>query len=143
LMTDHQYLRMVNSWGLGILNIGLSYYLLLKFGLVGAALGTAGSLGFINLLWIAQLWYLEGLQPYTREYLKPIAAAAGMAATMVVFRPLLEGVVLLVVGSLVGLTVFVVLLRALGIESRDYRLFVSLFGQYRLGGTVQISRRSK
>ncbi|WP_336136697.1 lipopolysaccharide biosynthesis protein [Natronomonas amylolytica] len=142
LMTDHQYLRMVNSWGLGILNIGLSYYLVLRLGLVGAALGTAGSLAFINVLRLGQLWYLEDLQPFTRKYLKPVVAAVGMAAAMVAFRPLLEGVVLLVVGAAVGVAVFVTLLCLLGIDPRDYRLFATLFEQYRPSGTVKISRRS-
>jgi len=50
--------------------------------------------------------------------------------------------VLLVVGSIAGLTVYVTLLVALDIESRDYRLFAALFEQYRPGGTVKISRRS-
>jgi len=142
LMTDHQYLRMVNSWVLGVLNIGLSYYLLVEYGLVGAALGTAGSLAFVNVLRLAQLWYLEGFQPFTREYGKPVAAAVGMAAAMVAVRPLLEGVALLIVGSVAGLVVYAALLVALDIESRDYRLFAALFEQYRPGGSVQISRRS-
>jgi len=142
LMTDHQYLRMLDSWGLGILNIGLSYYLILEFGLVGAALGTSGSIAFVNVLRLGQLWYLEDLQPYSRKYLKPLAAAAGMAAAMAAIRPFFEGTALLVVGSVVGLVVFAVLLRIFGIEPRDYRLFAGLFEQYRPGGTVQISRRS-
>ncbi|MFB6219641.1 MAG: polysaccharide biosynthesis C-terminal domain-containing protein [Halobacteriaceae archaeon] len=133
---------MVNSWGLGILNVGASYYFIVEFGLVGAALGTAGSMAFINLLRLAQLWYLEGLQPYTLAYLKPVGATAGMAAAMATLRPLFDGAVLLVAGAAVGLATFAGLLLLLGVDPADRRLFASLYEQYRPGGTVQISRRS-
>jgi len=142
MMTDHQYLRVVNSWVLGLLNVGASYYFIQAFGLVGAALGTAATLAFVNLLRLAQLWYLENLQPYTREYLKPLAAAAGMAAVMLAVRPFFDGVVLLVVGSALGLTAFAALLAGLGVNPGDRRVFGGLIEQYRPGGTVSISRRS-
>jgi O-antigen/teichoic acid export membrane protein len=142
LMTDHQYLRMVNSWGLGLLNVGASYYFIVEFGLVGAALGTASSLAFVNVLRLAQLWYLEDLQPYSREYVKPLAAGAAMAAVMIAVRPLFEGVVLLVVGSALGLAAFAAVLVGLGVEAGDRRVFGGLIEQYRPGGTVEISRRS-
>jgi O-antigen/teichoic acid export membrane protein len=142
LMTDHQYLRVVNSWGLGALNITASYYFILEFGLIGAALGSAGSIAVVNLVRLGELWYLEDLQPYTRDYLKPVGAAAGMVAAMVAVRPLFDGVVLLVAGSAVGLAVFAALLVALGVEQADRRLVGTLVSQYRPGGTVKISRRS-
>jgi O-antigen/teichoic acid export membrane protein len=142
LMTDHQYLRVVNSWGLGLLNLGASYYFIVEFGLIGAALGTAGSLAFVNVLRLAQLWYLEDLQPYTRAYAKPVAATAGMVVTMLAVQSLLDGVALLVVGTALGLAVFAALLVVLGVDPADRQLFASLFEQYRPGGTVQISRRS-
>jgi O-antigen/teichoic acid export membrane protein len=136
LMTDHQYLRMVNSWVLGTLNVAFSYYFVLQFGLIGAALGTAGTMAVINLVRLSQLWYLEGLQPYDRRYLKPLTAAAAMAATMVAVRAVLSGVPLLVVGTGAGLATFGLVLSALGIEPRDRRLVAALFEQYRSGDGV-------
>nr|WP_267902908.1 oligosaccharide flippase family protein [Halomarina oriensis] len=76
-MTDHQYLNAANNWLLAVLNVGVSYLLVLEVGLVGAAVGTAGSLALVNLLRVAELWYLEGLQPYTRRFVFPLAAGGG------------------------------------------------------------------
>jgi O-antigen/teichoic acid export membrane protein len=136
LMTDHQYLRMVNSWVLGALNLAFSYYFVLQFGLIGAALGTAGSMAVINLVRLSQLWYLEGLQPYNARYLKPLAAAGAMAATMLAVRTALSGVTLLAAGTVAGLVAFGVTLSVLGIEPRDRRLVGGLFEQYRDGDGV-------
>ncbi|MFB6173361.1 MAG: oligosaccharide flippase family protein [Halobacteriales archaeon] len=133
LMTDHQYLRMVNSWVLGALNVAASYYFILEFGLVGAALGTAGSMALINLVRLSQLWYLEGLQPYDRKFLKPVAAGVAMAVTATALKLVLSGVALLVVGTLVGLAAFGGTLFLLGIERRDRRLVGVLIAQYRPG----------
>jgi len=136
LMTDHQYLRMVNSWILGALNLAFSYYFVLEFGIIGAALGTAGSLALVNLVRLAQLWYLEGLQPYDARYLKPLTAAAAMAATMLALRSVFSGRLLLLVGTVAGLVTFGAVLSALGIEPRDRRLVGALFEQYRTDGGV-------
>jgi O-antigen/teichoic acid export membrane protein len=119
LMTDHQYVVALNNWLLGLLNIGLSYLLLLEFGLVGAALGTAGSLVLINVLRVATLWYFEGLHPYDRAFLKPLAAAAVTAVVATALRPLLDGIALLVVGAVVTTAVFAATLVALGPEPED------------------------
>lgn len=131
LMTDHQYLHMVNNWVLGLLNLGLSYYFILEYGLIGAALGTASSLAVVNLVRLGELKYLEGLWPYDRTYVKPVAAAASMGVVLVGFDIALSGVTLLVVGSVIGTLAYGAVLYLLGIEERDRRVFQTLLGQYR------------
>lgn len=118
LMTDHQYLRLVNSWVLAVLNIAFSYYFVLEYGLVGAALGTAGTLALVNIFRVGELWYLEGLQPFTARFLKPAGAGVGMACALLLVRSFLTGLPLLVVGVPLGLVTFVAILYLFGsIES--------------------------
>jgi len=131
LMTDHQYLRLVNSWVLAVLNVAASYYFVLEFGLVGAALGTAGSIAVVNLVRLAELYYLEGLQPYDAKFLKPLGAALGMAAVMTALRPFLSGVVLLVAGTAAGFLAFGGFLYLFGLERRDRLVASALYDEYR------------
>lgn len=122
LMTDHQYIGALNNWLLGITNVALSYVLILEYGLVGAALGTAGSLAVVNCLRVVELWYLERLQPYDRAFLKPLAAAVVTAAVGSQLSRFFAGVPLLVVGVVVTLGVFAATLVALGPEPADRAL---------------------
>lgn len=130
-MTDHQYLRMANSLVLAVLNVAFSYYFIVRIGLIGAALGTAGSLAFINLLRLGQLWYLEGLQPYDRKFLKPAGAGLVMVGVLVVLKPVLSGVVLIVTGVGLGISAFLATLSVLGIERRDKLVYRGLYREYR------------
>lgn len=130
-MTDHQYLNAANNWALGVLNLGLSYAFVLEFGLVGAALGTAGSLAVVNVVRVAELWYLEGIFPYTRRFVKPFLAAGGMALAMVALDGLLPPSLVLAVGLPVGFGAFFVVLVAAGVERVDRALARTLLARYR------------
>lgn len=132
MMTDHQYVEAANSWALGLLNVGLSVFLVREFGLVGAALGTGGALAVVNVVRLIELWHFEGLQPFTRQYLKPAAAALAMGAAMAGVGEVapLSGARLVVVGLAVGLTVFAAVLGLLGVEERDRALVGSLAARY-------------
>ncbi|MFB6135759.1 MAG: flippase [Halobacteriaceae archaeon] len=131
MMTDNQRVEAVNSWALGVLNVGLSYYFVLEYGVVGAALGTGASLAFINLLRVGELYYLEGLMPFTRKFGKPAAAAVAMTATMYALRFALDGRTLLVVGVALGAVVYAGTLSLLGFEERDRELVGALAARYR------------
>jgi len=122
MMTGHQYLVMINRWVLGILNIVLNYLLILEFGFIGAALGSAGSLAVVNLLRIVEIYYLESYFPYTRNFYKPVVAGVCATAAMLSLSPLLEGLILLVVGSITGGVVFFGSLYALGLSAQDREL---------------------
>jgi O-antigen/teichoic acid export membrane protein len=122
MMTGHQYLVMLNRWILGILNVVLNYLLILEFGFVGAALGSAGSLAVVNLLRIVEIYYLEGYFPYTRSFYKPVVAGVCATAAMLGVSPIVNGLILLVVGSATGGTVFFGVLYALGLSEQDREL---------------------
>lgn len=120
-MTDHQYLSAINHWILGLLNLGLIYYLVNVFGIEGVALSTAATLVLVNLVRLSELYYFEDLQPWNTKYLKPIASAILTAAMMKSLSFYLSGVLLLVSGALIGTTVYFAALYSLGIEEEDMR----------------------
>lgn len=123
MMTDHQYLNMANQWTLGVMNIGLNYLLILEFGFIGAAVATASTLAFINVIRVIEVWHLEGFSPYSSKFWKPIAAGLASGAVMLGVERFLEGYPLLVAGTFGGGIVFVLLLIVFGIEQDDREFF--------------------
>lgn len=121
-MTNHQYLVMVNHVVFGGLNVVLNYILILEFGLVGAALATASVLAALNVLRVVQVWYLEGLFAYSTTLWKPLAAASLAAAVMWVIGLYVDGIPLVVVGSVAGVVAYFVSLYRLGLDERDREL---------------------
>lgn len=116
MMTNRQYLTLANQIGSGILNAILNYILILKLGFVGAALATATVLTFINILRLLQVWYLEGIIPYNREFFKPIIAGIGSGVVLYVTSIVFDQYTLLIVGGTAGGFSFLLLLYALGLD---------------------------
>lgn len=123
MMTNNQYLNMVNQWLLGILNVILNYILLNEYGLIGAALATAGVLAFINILRVVEVWYVEDLYPYSKSFWKPLVAGIVSGAIMIGLSGSLSGYYLLVGGGSIGGLFFLVSLFVLGFEQRDKEFF--------------------
>ncbi|MCF2164665.1 MULTISPECIES: flippase [Halobacterium] len=122
MMTDHQYLNLLNQWVLGILNVVLNYFLILEYGISGAAIATAITLTVINLLRVFEVWYTEGLTPYSRQFWKPLVAGGIGGIGIYIAKIFFSGFVLLIVGSTAGLICFAVALLAFGISPRDKTL---------------------
>lgn len=128
MMTEHQYLNLINQWTLGILNVALNYVLIVNYGFIGAAIATASILAGINVLRVVEIWYTEGLFPYSRQYWKPVTAGVGGAAVMVGWQLVLDGYLLLAMGGATGFLTFAALLYALGVEESDQEFFVNEIG---------------
>lgn len=122
MMTDHQYVVMGNHFVFGLANVGLNYVFILEFGLIGAAMATAGTLASLNALRVLQVWYLEGLFAYSLEIWKPIAAAAVASVVMYSLHLSLDGFVLAMVGGALGVGAFLATLYMLGIDEEDRRI---------------------
>ena len=128
MMTDHQYLLMIDRWTVGISNAVLNYIFINRYGLIGAAFATGIILTTISAVRLVEIWYTEGLIPYSWKFLKPIAAgiACGVVlAGLEVLSPL-TGIALMVVGGVVGTATYVLVLVALGIEPEDREFFADL-----------------
>jgi O-antigen/teichoic acid export membrane protein len=131
MMTDHQYARLALNWLLASTNVVLTYLFVLEFGLLGAALGTSIAISAQNLLEAVVLRHFEGLWPFDATFLKPVSATVAMGATMLAVRAALGGLLAVVVGSIVGLLVFLGTLVALGVSPRDRLVVGELSARYR------------
>lgn len=123
MMTDHQYLNLINQWTLGVLNAILNYIFILEFGLIGAAVATAGTLAFINIVRVTEVWYFEQMTPYTSKYWKPIVAGICGVPAMIGWKLFLTGYPLLMIGSATGWLVFAGALFIFGIEREDQEFY--------------------
>jgi len=138
MMTDHQYARMLLDWILAVLNVALTYAFTVRFGLVGAALGTSLAIATQNGLQVLLLRHFEGLFPFDRTFLKPLVAGGGMIAAMLAVRVSLSGLTAVATGTLVGLASYVFGLAVLGVDPRDRLVITELAARYReaIAGTV-------
>lgn len=130
MMTDHQYVRMVLDWMLAILNVTLTYVFIREFGLVGAALGTSLAIAVQNSIQVLLLRHYEGLWPFDRTFLTPLAAGGVMLAAMWTVRVVLQGWLGVGIGSIGGIVAYVGALLALGIDSRDRLVVRELAATY-------------
>ena len=127
MMTDHQYVVMLNEWVFGVLNVVLTVVFIQAFGLVGAAIASAGVLAVRNLTKLAEVWYFERMLPYSRSFLKPVVAGGLTVGALVTTQALLpSGVLALAVGVPVGLVAYVATLWLLGTEPIDADLYAQL-----------------
>ena len=131
MMTDHQYLTMLNQVGSGIVNAVLNYVLLVNLGLVLPAVSTATVISCVNLLSRGQLWYYERFNPYDSTFLKPVFSGVVAAGTMYAVSMFIDGLLLLVAGSMVGVILFAGSVYYLGLEPTDIRVAKQMLGQER------------
>ncbi len=111
----------------GALGLGLNFYLIPRFGLIGAALATGVAIAFGNLANVLMAWRFTGLQPYTKAIAKPILTALCVAGVHAALGPLLgpETLPRLIGGGVIWL-MYPVLLHHLGLESEDLEVWRSL-----------------
>jgi len=131
MMTDHQYARMALDWFLAALNIVLTYAFILRFGLVGAALGTSIAIAVQNGLQVLLLRRFEGLWPFGRSFVTPLAAGLVMAGVMLGVRLAVPGFLAVGLGGVAGLGSYLLAFRLLGVDPRDRFVVATLARRYR------------
>ncbi|GLI33414.1 hypothetical protein DAMNIGENAA_08470 [Desulforhabdus amnigena] len=104
IMTGKQKIEFYNSIGLFFVNFTLNLILIPSLGCMGAAIATATSVIFSNILRLMQVYIFYKMQPYGINYLKTIVPA--IMATVLLL--LTQKVNLLPIGQLM-LNVFIVL----------------------------------
>lgn len=127
MMTDHQYLMLVNQWTFAAANIVLNYVFIIEFGVIGAAYASALVLAGLNILRVTEVWYLEGYHPFRKSFFKPIAAilpAAGIMMLSLIISPL-SPIVTMFGGGAIACSVYIGCLFAFGTDPVDRRLYAS------------------
>ncbi|HEX2141513.1 MAG TPA: flippase [Candidatus Limnocylindria bacterium] len=136
-MTGYTVVKFVNSTVSVGLALALNLLLIPTLGVVGAAIASLVAIGSVNALRLLEVRLLVHVQPYSAEYLKPLAAGAGaaLAGALVLLTtpgqgPLLQGAIgLPVVGA-----VYLVLLLRLGLTDDDRAILQRLRARFRRRG---------
>ncbi len=79
-MAGRSNVLMVVGILLAILNLGLHWALVPRWGVLGAAVGTALTIAISNVTNVVLGWWFLGLQPYSAKLIKPLAI--GLTATL-------------------------------------------------------------
>jgi O-antigen/teichoic acid export membrane protein len=73
-MSGYERIESMNTISVAILNVILNYWLILQYGLLGAALATATSFTVLNVLRLAEVRLLIGVTLFHRSYLTGVPA---------------------------------------------------------------------
>jgi O-antigen/teichoic acid export membrane protein len=121
MMTGHERWVLANTVLLGGLNAIGNYLLVPEYGIIGAAISTAGAVICWNLVSLLEVYLLLGIQPYTAAYLRVLGAGAlafGAALAILALLPSWGGWV----ACPAGLGVYLIAYRAFAFEPEDREL---------------------
>lgn len=122
VMTGHERVELADAVGLLLVLLVGTWWAVPQYGLVGAAVVNAAGVATVNVVKLLQTWWLVGVQPYDRSYLKLVVAGAAGAALGVgadhalAAAPAVLRIVALAAAVGVG---FLGALAALGLERAD------------------------
>ena len=78
IMSGRSNLTMMNTLLLLGINIGLNYWLILKYGLIGAAIAGAASVVVINVLRVLEVWWTMRIHPFKLSFISPLVIGGGL-----------------------------------------------------------------
>lgn len=130
-MMDHHRAFLIVNVAVTILLITIAVPLTVTFGLPGLVGSYLVMLLINNSLQVAVLYYLEGMQPFTRLHVKPLVAAVPLLLVTRGSRELLPGPTAVIVGSSLGITVYVGFLYIMGFTNIERRLLRTLLERYK------------
>lgn len=125
IMTGHQQHWLRLSIAIAVVNVGLNLWLIPQFGMNGAAVATALTVGGLFSIGLLVVRRTLGLWPYDRRYLKGLAAAS-VATIAIVFTStfVTTPAVDLIVTAVVATVAFFGTLLILGLDAED-KAFIS------------------
>ena len=140
-MTGYTKMKLVNSVLWVVISISANFLLIPYWGLLGAAAAVFISMATINILRVAEVWFIFRIIPYNWSFLKPVSAGLVAFALVTVVEkwlPAEENLVFLIVDSLIVLATYaaVILMSGLAPEDRTvvarmYRRAASIFARNR------------
>jgi O-antigen/teichoic acid export membrane protein len=124
-MTGQNRIKLFNSIFQVILSISANVILIRAYGLLGAAIASLISIGTINILRMAEVFWLYGLVPYDASYFKPLSATGGglLFGFMIAYLvPSELSVLRLIAGSFIIALTFVGILIMLGLPDEEQEI---------------------
>ena len=121
MMTGRSDIVFANSIAVVLLSLGLDFWLVPAYGLVGGAAASAFSIAVLNLVRLGEVWVLMRMHPFSRAFLKPIIAAIpaiGVGLAWIRWLPLNSIIFLGLACLAVGL-VYLAALLLLGLDEGD------------------------
>lgn len=113
-----------------VLNIVLNIILIPFIGIVGAAIATAGTTAFMNLLLAAEVYYIKGIHPFSVDGLKPlIACIPAVSLVYFMLKTLFETVPMwsLIPGGFLFIIIYAVtLIKINGIKKEDRSIITGI-----------------
>ena len=131
-MTGRQNLDMANTLSVAVLTIVANYLAIPRYGAMGAALATAGSIAVWALVEYVEVRILFGLSPWSPGAQRNILAAAATAALTLSLRPFLRWELLL----LVTICLYSVMYLGFCLEPEDRRISAAAFAK--LSGMLKL-----
>lgn len=124
LMTGRSRAILYASAASGAVGLGLNFYLIPRFGLLGAAVATGLAIALGNVANVLMAWGFTGLQPYTKAIAKPILVALFVAGLHIIVSSLVgeQPLPRLIAGAVTWL-MYPVLLYRLGLEAEDIEVW--------------------
>lgn len=127
-MSGRNRLNLIDNVMVLVLNVGLNLVLIPLWGINGAALAWAVSLGAVNALRVFQVRIIVRALPFDRAQAKAFLAAAAAGAAALVTSRLLDDVTGALAGVAVAGAVYVALVVGLGLPDSD-RMIAGLLAQ--------------
>jgi len=79
IMSGRSNLTMMNTILLLAMNFGLNYWLILQYGLIGAAIAGAASVIIINVLRVLEVWWTMKIHPFKFSLIPPAVIGSGVS----------------------------------------------------------------
>lgn len=123
IMSGYERTELVNSTVCSVLNIVLNFVLILRFGIIGAAIATSISLGILATLRIGQSVYLLGINPISTDYWRSsIAAVASILVMVSVHETAMVSRHQVIAAAILSLLTFAIINYSIGLSEADKSL---------------------
>ncbi len=136
VMSGHPYMKLVGDLTMAIANIVLNFFLIPRWGIMGAATATAISIAAVHILRVGQVWWLLKLSPYNGRFLKVLLAGALAGAAGMTLHSWATGWHYLVTLTAMGAAmtiVYLALLIIFGLEPEDRSILNGAIKKIRRG----------
>jgi O-antigen/teichoic acid export membrane protein len=135
LMSGQQHRLIRIQAVMAVVMMGLSLFLIPKFGVTGAALSAAVTNGVSNIWLLREVWHKLGLYPYNRSYFRLLPPLAGSLCVLLLVRSVLHGILpqwtLLGIGLSFAYLFFVSVAAAFGLDEDDQLIARALWSRVR------------